>query len=130
MASSPNPKRTDDRWKELEIWQISDGLALEVYKATKEFPRDELYGLTSQIRRSALSIPTNIVEGCSRMGDREMARYSVIALGSLGELKYLLHFAFKLGYLPQDRYNKLTGTTKLLGAKLWRFSETLRKENI
>jgi len=120
-------KRNDDRWKELEVWQISDGLALEIYKATKSFPKDELFGLTSQLRRAALSIPTNIVEGCSRMGKRELARFVAIALGSLGEVKYLLHFSRRLDYLSSEQYAEFTEILKLLGAKLWRFSESLRK---
>jgi four helix bundle protein len=64
----------EDRWKNLEVWKKADELAFEVYGATKTFPKEEIYGLTSQIRRSALSIPTNIVEGYSRRSDKELAR--------------------------------------------------------
>lgn len=59
---------TADRWKNLEVWQDADKFALEVYRATKAFPKEELYGLTSQLRRAVLSIPTNIIEGYSRKG--------------------------------------------------------------
>ena len=129
IASMPTkPRRTDDRWKELEVWQIADALAIKIYSVTQSFPKTEIFGLTSQLRRAALSIPTNIVEGCSRMGHRELARYSVIALGSLGEAKYLLHFANRIGYLSPEHYGELTEMTKCLGAKLWRFSESLRKK--
>ena len=125
---SAKERRTDDRWKELEVWQLADSLALDVYKATKSFPSEEHYGLTSQLRRAALSIPTNIVEGCSRMGNRELYRYSIIALGSLGEVKYLLTFADRLGYLTDDSSKSLAETAKRLGAMLWRFSDSLKKK--
>ena len=83
-------KRQDDRWKELEIWRISDELAMAICQAPRAFPSEEMYGLTSQLRRAALSIPTNIAEGCSRMGNRELARYTIIAYASLGEVKSAL----------------------------------------
>ena len=60
-------------YKELIVWQKADELAIEVYKATGSFPKEEIYGLTSQIRRAALSIPTNIAEGYARKGDKELA---------------------------------------------------------
>ncbi len=71
----------EDRWKKLDVWKISDEMALKVYSATKNFPKEELYGLTSQVRRAALSIPTNIVEGYSRRGDKELAYFLNISLG-------------------------------------------------
>ena len=89
---------SDDRWKNLEVWQLADAFAREVYVATENFPKEEMYGVTSQLRRAALSVPTNIVEGYSRRGDRELARFTDIALGSLAESKYLLHFSSGLGY--------------------------------
>jgi four helix bundle protein len=65
----------EDRWKNLEVWKKSDDLAFQVFHATKSFPKEEIYGLISQIRRSALSIPTNIVEGYPRRSDKELARF-------------------------------------------------------
>ena len=65
----------EERWQKLEIWKLSDELAFQVYKATQNFPKEEKFGLTSQIRRSALSVPTNIVEGYSRKGDKELSRF-------------------------------------------------------
>lgn len=76
-----------DRWKKLEVWQLADEFARGVYRVTAGFPREELYGITSQLRRAALSVPTNIVEGYSRRGDRELVRFLDIALGSLAEVK-------------------------------------------
>lgn len=90
-----------ERWKNLEIWQLSDKLAHEVYKLAKSFPKEELCGITSQLRRAALSIPTNIVEGYSRKGDRELSRFIDIALGSLGETTYLLQFSKDLTYINE-----------------------------
>ena len=83
----------DERWVKLEVWKLADELAIHVYKATKSFPKKEIYGITSQIRRSALSVPTNIVEGYSRHGDKELSRFVNISLGFLAETKYLIHFS-------------------------------------
>lgn len=118
---------TSDRWKNLEIWQLSDDLAFKVYKATKTFPKDELYGITSQVRRSGLSVPTNIVEGYSRKGDKELARFISISLGSLAETKYLLYFSNRLEYLDEKIYRELKEGYNILGKKLWRFYETVGK---
>lgn len=116
----------EDRWKRLEVWQLADALAHSIYRATKAFPPDELYGLTSQLRRASLSIPTNIVEGYARGGDRELGRFLDIALGSLAEAKYLLHFAGSLGYLPSNQQADLQGQANHLGRKLWRFSSAVK----
>ena len=67
-------------YRDLKVWQKSDELAVEVYKITKKFPKEEMYGLTSQLRRAALSIPTKIVGGYARKGDKEVARFVSIAL--------------------------------------------------
>ncbi len=63
----------EERWTKLEIWKIADDLAYQVYILTKSFPKEEIYGITSQVRRAALSIPTNLVEGYSRKGDKELS---------------------------------------------------------
>ena len=73
-------------FKELKVWQKAHALTLAMYKETRRFPRDEQYGLTSQMRRSAASIPANIAEGCGRDGDAELARFLRIAMGSTSEL--------------------------------------------
>ena len=80
-------------FKELRVWQKAHSLALEVYQATRSFPRDEIYGLTSQIRRAAVSVGANIAEGCGRRSDGEFARFLQIARGSASELEYHLLFA-------------------------------------
>ena len=102
---------------------MADELALRVYKATKKFPKEEIYGITSQVRRAALSIPTNIVEGYSRKGDKELARFVNISLGSLAETKYLLYFSHRLAYFKGNEYSGLRDGYDTLGKILWRFYE-------
>ena len=97
----------NERWQKLEVWRLADELAFQVYKATKNFPKEEIYGITSQIRRSALSVPTNIVEGYSRRGDKELSHFINISLGSLAEAKYLLYFSNRLGYVKGQDYKRL-----------------------
>ena len=116
---------SEDRWKKLEVWQIADDLALKVYQATRKYPKEEIYGLTSQLRRSSLSIPTNIVEGYSRKGDKELSHFISIGLGSLGEVKYLIHFSNRLGYLDTDTFVELKKGYDILGSKLWRFYKSI-----
>ncbi len=116
----------EERWQKLEVWKHADELAFLVYKATKDFPKEEIYGLTSQVRRAALSIPTNIVEGYSRKGDKELARFVNISLGSLAETKYLLYFSNRLGYFEKDTYNELKKGYETLGKLLWKFYEAIK----
>ena len=117
-----------DRWKSLEVWKLADELARALYHATKAFPASELYALTSQLRRAGLSIPTNIVEGYARSGDKELGRFLDIALGSLAEVKYLLHFAASLDYLSSAQQEDLQGQANELGRKLWRFYAAVKKK--
>ena len=116
----------EDRWKTLEVWKLADKLAFDVYSAARDFPRYEVFGLTSQLRRSALSIPTNIVEGYSRKGDKELAHFVNISLGSLAETKYLLEFAFRIEYISNEKFKMLKAQGDILGKKLWRFYEKIR----
>jgi four helix bundle protein len=83
----------------MKIWQRSHAFTISVYRATKSFPRDELFALTNQMRRACTSIPANIAEGCGRDGDAELRRYLTIALGSACELDYDLLLARELSYL-------------------------------
>lgn len=113
-------------YKELIVWQKADELAIEVYKATRNFPKEEIYGLTSQIRRAALSIPTNIVEGYARKGDKELARFVNIAIGSMAETEYLLDFAKRLGYFKEKEYEKIEELRKEVGKLLWSFYKKVK----
>ena len=95
-------------FRSLKVWKKSHRLTLRVYGATKSYPRDEVYGLTSQTRRACASIPANIAEGCGRAGERELGRFCQIAMGSASELEYHLLLAHDLGYLERDDYSSLS----------------------
>lgn len=95
-------------FKELAIWQRSHLLILKIYTLSKSFPKEELLGLTSQIRRSAYSIPTNIAEGCGRDSSPEMKRFLIISSGSATELEYQIILAYDLGYLTKTIFDELT----------------------
>jgi four helix bundle protein len=118
-------KMTEERWEKLEVWRQADEMAYHVYLKTRGFPKEEIYGITSQLRRAALSIPTNIVEGYSRKGDRELARFLNVSLGSLAEVKYLIYFSHRLNYLSDEDYAALKSGYDKLGKNLWRFYETV-----
>lgn len=107
-------------FRTLQVWEKAHHLALAVYKATQTFPKAELYGLTSQIRRAGASIPTNIAEGCGRDTEAELARFIHIAMGSASELEYHLLLAHDLGYLQDaeyfDLHNKVTEVKRMAAA--------------
>lgn len=113
-------------FKDLLIWQKSHQLVLEIYQITKLFPKEELYGLTSQIRRSAVSVPTNIVEGYRRKTKLDKAKFFIIALSSLDETLYHLILSNDLGYadtqILQDNVEEIT---KMLNA----YYQTIVKNN-
>ncbi|RKU33665.1 hypothetical protein C6496_21370 [Candidatus Poribacteria bacterium] len=100
-------------FRNLQVWKKSHNLTLDVYKSTSQFPRTEIYGLTSQIRRACSSIPTNIAEGCGRKSPADFARFLQIALGSASETEYLILLTHDLKYLNSDQYAELIDT------KLW-----------
>ena len=116
---------TQERWEKLDVWRQADEMAYQVYLVTRKFPKEEIYGITSQLRRAALSIPTNIVEGYSRKGDRELGRFLNVSLGSLAEVKYLMYFAHRLTYLTEEEYSALKTGYDQLGKSLWKFYETV-----
>jgi four helix bundle protein len=96
---------------ELKVWQKAHHLTLAVYQITITFPREELYGLTNQLRRSCASIPANLAEGCGRNGDAEFARFCSIAMGSASELEYHLLLARDLKLIKPMGYEALTQRT-------------------
>lgn len=119
-------------FRTLKVWEKSHAIALAIYKATQSFPKSELYGITSQIQRAAVSVPTNIAEGCGKDSDAELGRFFKIAMGSSSELEYLLLLSHDLGYLANEPYNELQAnlveTRKMLNAfiqKLKANSQTL-----
>ncbi len=94
--------------RNLKAFQVADELAISIYQITKNFPREELFGLTSQMRRAAVSVPSNIVEGCCRESQADFLRFLDIALGSAQELDYQLSLASRLDYLPMDRDSEVS----------------------
>lgn len=94
-------------FRDLKVWQKSHELTLTIYKATNSFPKDELYGLTSQVRRASSSIPANIAEGCGRQGNAELARFLQIAFGSANELEYHLLLSRDLQILSLEQHQKI-----------------------
>jgi len=95
-------------FRKLNVWHKAHRLTLDVYTATHDFPRDELYGLTSQMRRAAASIPANIAEGCGRDGGADLARFLQIAAGSGSELEYHLLLARDLQFLSGSSWQELS----------------------
>jgi len=92
----------------LKVWEKAHTLTLAIYMSTKNFPGQEMYALTSQIQRAAVSIPANIAEGCGRDSDAELKRFFLISMGSASELEYLLLLAHDLGYLPENTFHSMT----------------------
>lgn len=111
-------------FRSLKVWGKAHDLTLAVYRLTNDFPQRELYGLTSQLRRAAVSVPTNIAEGCGRSGDREFRRFLQIAMGSASELEYQVLLARDLGYLKEEKYSlvqeHLGEVKKMLGGLITR----------
>ena len=111
-------------FRSLKVWERAHALTLVIYKATQAFPKQELYSLTNQIQRAAVSVPANIAEGCGKDSDAELKRYFLIAMGSASELEYLLLLAHDLGYLQESIYqlmqNELVETRKMLNAFIQR----------
>jgi four helix bundle protein len=113
-------------FKQLVVWQKSHQLTLAVYKVTTTFPKEELYGLTSQIRRASASIPANIAEGCGRDGDGELGRFLHIAMGSASELEYHLLLAHDLGFIESIQYEKLNSDLIEVKRRLNAFIQKLK----
>ena len=111
-------------YKSLVVFQKADELAFQIYKATETFPNYEKFGLTSQIRRAALSIPTNSVEGYERKSKKELLQFLNIALGSHAETEYLFNFPKRLGYCKSD-YLSVEDLISEVGRLLWSFRGSL-----
>jgi four helix bundle protein len=114
-------------FRNLHVWDRTHRLTLNIYALTARFPREELYGLTSQIRRCGVSIGANIAEGCGKTGNGEFQRYLQIACGSASELEYELLLARDLGYLTDPDYQTVSGELSQIRKML---SSLLRKVQI
>lgn len=112
-------------FRQLQVWQKAHALTLSIYRATADFPTEEKYGLVSQMRRSASSIPTNLAEGCGREGQRELARYTEIARGSASELEYQLLLARDLGFMTDLIYHQLNAVLTEVQKMLVSFRQSI-----
>jgi four helix bundle protein len=106
------------RFTELKVWQRSHALVLQVYRLTRGFPADERYGIMSQLRRAALSVPTNIAEGSKRQGSQDYARFLNIAEGSLVETEYLVMVSRDLGHTTPGAAEPLLNEIKEIAGML------------
>jgi four helix bundle protein len=113
-------------FERLEAWQHSHRLVLEVYKASAHWPTRELYGLASQTRRAAVSVPSNIAEGSAKRGRKEFGRHLDIALGSFAELTYLLRLTLELEYLSLEEWHALEAPRAKTGKLLWGLYQRVR----
>jgi four helix bundle protein len=129
-SSQLQVRKTMKDFRTLKVREKAHALTLTIYKATEAFPKQEVYALTNQIQRAAVSVPSNIAEGCGKDSDAELKRYFLIAMGSSSELEYLLLLAHDLGYLSQDTFqstnNELVETRKMLNAFIQKLRATKR----
>ncbi|MEG2309363.1 four helix bundle protein [Chryseobacterium sp.] len=114
-------------FKKYDVWQSSHKIDLDIYQITSTFPREELFGLTSQIRRSVVSIPNNIAEGCGRNSDKEFAQFLNIALGSLSESEYLLFLAKDLEYIRIEDFERINEELNTVKRRLYQLRLKLIK---
>lgn len=112
-------------FKKYDIWQLSHKLTLDIYDITSAFPKEELYGLTSQIRRACSSIPTNISEGCGRNSEKEFNQFLNIALGSANETEYLIILSKDLNYISSEKFNELENQVNIIKSKIYKLKEKL-----
>lgn len=116
-------------FKDLEIWKRSHKLTVDIYCATQKFPKEEIYGLTSQIRRAVSSIPTNIAEGCGRRTNAELANFLNIASGSASEVEYELLLAKDINYLTDIQYQQFAKEVREIRSMLAAYMRTLTSSN-
>lgn len=114
-------------FRTLNVWQKSHTLTVSIYLKTKDFPKEELYGIISQLRRASSSIPTNIAEGCGRGSDKDFAKFVQIAIGSASESEYLILLSKELGYINNEDFNDLNEKICEIKRMLTSLNKNLRK---
>jgi four helix bundle protein len=115
-------------YTKIDAWRLADDLAVHIYECTRGFPREEVYGLTSQMRRAAYSVPANIAEGSSRESKRDYLHFLYIARGSLSEAQYFIHLACRLRYLNELAAEELSAQTRTAFACLHGLVKAVEKE--
>jgi four helix bundle protein len=116
-------------YTKIEAWKLADDLTVAVYEQTRSFPKEEIYGLTSQLRRASYSVPANIVEGSSRESKRDYLRFLYISRGSLSETQYFIRLSRRLGYLSDADSERLIGRTRQTFACLHGLIRAVEKES-
>jgi four helix bundle protein len=116
-------------FRELKVWQKAHALTLAIYQVTSRFPREEVYGLTAQMRRCCSSIPANIAEGCGRNSDQDFARFLQIAMGSASELEYHILLARDLGFMTSEYHLQHSQTVVEIKRMLSSFIARLRNDH-
>jgi four helix bundle protein len=114
------------RFKDLEIWKLSRQFCSQLYATTANFPDSEKFGLTNQLRRASVSIPSNIAEGCSRTSNEDFSRFLEIAIGSIYEIETQLLIAFDLGYINQLKLDELIHDLNIILKMTAKFRSTLK----
>jgi len=114
-------------YEKFVAWQVAHELALEIYRVTDHWPKEERFGLTIQLRRASLSAPTNIAEGAAKRGNREFRRFLDIALGSLSEVSYLLRFSRDRGLLTHGSWLELETLRNRSGQLTWRLYRSVSR---
>ena len=116
----PNPTRTRiASYRSLDVWQLAMDIVIEIYRLTRAFPAEEKFGLTAQLRRAAVSIPSNIAEGHSRLGAAEFRRFVSIARGSVAEVETQIAVAVALGFIGADEIKSLSSQLDRLSKMLF-----------
>jgi four helix bundle protein len=114
--------------KELDVFKLAHSLVLDIYKLTENFPQEEKFGLISQMRRSAFSIPMNLIEGSNRLNTKEYRRFVGIAKGSAGEISYQILLARDLGYIANEAYLSLKDRYEVVIKMLANLAKSLAKK--
>jgi four helix bundle protein len=120
-----NRSRKSRSFRDLDVWKLSIDLVKEIYQVTGKLPVTEIYGLTNQIRKAAVSIPSNIAEGQGRSSSREFKQYLPIALGSLAELETQIIIAKEIGYLTTEELSPLLGRVDIVRKMVKSLSKSL-----
>ncbi len=116
-------------YTKIQAWKLADDLTVAVYEQTRGFPREEIYGLTNQLRRAAYSVPGNIAEGSARQTQKDYLHFLYIARGSLTEVQYFIHLAHRIAYLRDSQYQVLGEQIKATFARLHGLIKAVERES-
>lgn len=114
------------RHRKLDVWKMSMKFVKDIYQVSDSFPRSEVYGLTSQMRRSAISVPSNLAEGAARKGTKEFSQFLNIAQGSISELDTQIELALMLNYVDKDNYDDLAQKLSTISKMLFGLARSIK----